>query len=60
MKDLFETYEVLPKEVQLVLEKHQNDDAEYDNCEELIKDLNEVGYTCDYGLDGVPYDLKKL
>jgi hypothetical protein len=58
--DLFEHYETLPKKVQKVLEKHQNDDNEYENCEELIKDLNKVGYTCDYGLDGVPYDLKKI
>ena len=58
--DLFEHYETLPIEVREVLEKHSNDDNTYENCEELIIDLEKVGYTCDYGLDGVPFDLRKI
>ena len=52
MRDLFETYETLPKEVQEII----NDN----NCQDLIEALERVGYTCDYGLDASPYDLKKL
>ena len=58
--DLFECYEILPLEVRQILTKHENEDGTYENCEELIKDLNKVGFTCDYGLDGVPFDLKEL
>jgi hypothetical protein len=58
--DLFEQYQTLPQEVQQVLEKYSNDDNDYSNCENLIKDLNDIGYTCDYGLDGVPFDLQKI
>ena len=58
--DLFEHYETLPIEVREVLEKHSNDDNTYENCDELIIDLEKVGYTCDYGLDGVPFDLRKI
>ena len=43
--DLFEHYETLPIEVREVLEKHSNDDNTYQNCEELIIDLEKVGYT---------------
>ena len=28
--------------------------------DKLVKDLNAVGYTCDYGLDASPYDLKQI
>ena len=58
--DLFEHYETLPIEVREVLEKHNNDDNTYENCRKLVEDLEKVGYTCDYYLDGIPYDLKKI
>ena len=58
--DLFETPELLPKEVQDIIEKHSEMDTTYENCNTLIQDLEKVGYTCDYGLDGVPYELKKI
>jgi hypothetical protein len=57
-EDLFEHYEMLPIEVKEILDKHSNDDPTYENCRELDKDLGKVGYTCDYGLDGIPYDLR--
>jgi hypothetical protein len=60
VEDMFEKWDELPQEVQDVLAKHQNDDETYSNCEELKKDLHKVGYTCNYGLDGVPYDLNKI
>lgn len=58
--DLFEQHQTLPQEVQEVLEKYSNEENDYNTCEELIKDLNNIGYTCDYGLDGVPFDLQKI
>lgn len=59
MQDLFETPELLPVEVQSVLSKWEDADPSYDNCQQLVEDLERVGYTCSYGLDAVPYDLKK-
>jgi len=58
--DLFEHYELLPQEVQDILSKYDDHDETYENCENLKKDLETVGYTCDYYLDAVPFDLKKL
>ena len=59
-KDLFETPELLPKEVRTIVENFNMDEQSYETCETLIKELNKVGYTCEYGLDAMPYDLRKL
>lgn len=60
MEDLFDTLELLPQEVMAILQKYQSEDETYENCENLVADLEIVGYTCDFGLDAVPYDLRKL
>lgn len=57
--DLFEHYETLPQEVQDVLLKH-GEVVGYKGCAKLIADLKPLGYTCDYGLDACPYDLRKI
>jgi hypothetical protein len=57
--DLFEDYENLPQEVNDIIAKYP-DGLTYPECEEFIKELEKVGYTCDYGLDAVPYGLKKI
>lgn len=58
--DLFETPEVLPSEVLAILQKYQAEDNTYEMCENLMADLETVGYTCEYSLDAVPYDLRKI
>lgn len=61
MKDLFDVnFDELPKELVEVLEKHLYDDFTYANCENLVNDLNSIGYTCDYGLDAEPYGLRPI
>ena len=60
MNDLFETPELLPLDVQAILVKYSNKDFNYNNCGNLVDELEEVGYTCEYGLDAIPYDLIKL
>jgi hypothetical protein len=59
-QDLFNTPELLPQEVKDILAKYEEMGTSYDTCHKLIKDLEQVGYTCDYGLDGIPYELKKI
>ncbi len=60
MDDLFETPDLLPIEVKAILDKYSAMDETYENCEALVSELETVGYTCDYGLDGVPYQLEKI
>lgn len=60
-KDLFDDYENLPKNLLKILNKYlANDDLDYLKLEKMLKEVNSVGYTFEYYLDCVPYDLKKL
>lgn len=57
--DLFEHLETLPKEVQNTLNKYDYIDT-YESCNQLLEELKPLGYTFDYYLDAVPYNLRKL
>ena len=59
--DLFDLhYSELPTELVEVLKKYENMDDTYENCGNLVDDLNKIGYTCDYYLDAEPYNLRKI
>ena len=60
MKDLFETPEKLPVKVQEVLDRYSLEDETYENCENMLKEVEKLGYTFDYYLDAVPFDLRKV
>lgn len=54
MLDLFETPELIPHEVRAVFNKET---YTYKDLERIRKQVEELGYTFDYGLDAEPYDL---
>ena len=58
--DLFEHYDSLPIEVRVILDKYSEMDYTYETCSNLVDDLNEVGFSCSYGLDAEPFGLHKL
>ena len=58
--DLFEDYENLPTEVTAILEKFDSDILSYTNCENLISELEKIGYSCEYDLSGELFNLIKL
>ena len=59
MTDLFEHYETLPQEVQdLILTI--TDEFDYEDCKQMVLSLNDLGYTCEYGLDAEPFNLQKI
>jgi hypothetical protein len=60
MKDLFETPEKLPAEVQALIEKYCTGDNTYENCRALQNELKPLGFTFDYYLDAEPYNLRKI
>jgi hypothetical protein len=57
--DLFETFEELPQVVQNVINAH-GEDFTYASCDVLLLKLKPLGYTFEYGLDAIPYDLIKI
>ena len=59
MTDLFDHYDILPEPVKQVLESI-NEDADYADLNEANLKLNEIGYCFEYGLDAIPYNLKKI
>jgi hypothetical protein len=62
MKDYFEHLEETPEAIQVIAERtNENWDMDsYDACEALMEELKEHGWTCDYGLDGVPFGLQPI
>ena len=60
--NLFEDYENIPEEVQVILDKYQDafEDGSYSGLAEAHKELEAIGYTFDYYLDGQAYDLRKI
>jgi hypothetical protein len=58
--DLFEDYENLPTEVTAILENFDSDILSYKNCENLITELEKIGYSCEYDLSGEPFNLIKI
>lgn len=60
--DLFEDYENIPDNVQAILEKHEDDfeTGNYKGLEKALKEMNKIGYTFDYYLDGQAYNLRPM
>jgi len=59
-KDLFEDIESLPQELQAILNKYSEMDNDYHNCAKMLKEVEAIGYTFEYGLDAEPYGLSKI
>ncbi len=62
-KDLFEHPDLIPAGVREILEtfwEKYGDEMDYRHTAEMLKQVQEVGYTFDYYLDNVPYGLRPL
>jgi hypothetical protein len=57
--DMFEHSESLPSEVQEVLQKYAEADETYENCANMLAEMEVLGYTFEYYLDATPYFLRK-
>jgi hypothetical protein len=60
--DLFEDYKNIPPELQKVLDKNDNNlmGGDYRGLEKALKEVEKIGYTFDYYLNAVPYDLRPI
>lgn len=58
--DLFENYELQPKELAELCNRWNADELTYSECEKFKSECEELGYTFDFGLDASPYNLRKI
>lgn len=58
--DLFEDYENIPPHIQAILQKYEMEDNDYNVLGDLQEELEEQGYTFDFGLDATPYGLRPI
>ncbi len=59
--DLFENLDFVPATVAKVINTNLPDEgANYQQLQDTKKQLNKLGYTFDFGLDAVPFNLRKL
>lgn len=63
--DLFQAQDTLPENIRAIIDYHttliENNDGDATLlCREFLADIESHGYTFDYGLDGVPYDLQRI
>lgn len=56
--DLFHVPDLLPKEVRAIT--HNFNEATYNECNRILLLLKPLGYTFDYYLDAIPYNLRKI
>ena len=60
MVDLFEHPEKWPVELQAILLHYITKDQSYANLLQLEKDLKKIGYSIEYGLDCMAFNLQKI
>jgi hypothetical protein len=61
MRDLFETPELIPNEVQAVFETFdENASNGYHELDRILSEIEPMGYTFDYYLDAEPYGLRPI
>jgi hypothetical protein len=60
MQDLFEYPELLPVNLRAILARYFAKDSTYENLIQLETELLSVGYSIEYGLDCIAFNLQKI
>jgi hypothetical protein len=60
MQDLFEYPELWPANLRAILALYLTKEQTYTNLIRLENDLFKIGYSIEYGLDCVAYNLQKI
>ena len=64
MTNLFEYYEMQPSNLKAIVDKYMAIEDSSGFTHEILKqfekEVNEIGFTFDYGLDMCPYDLRLI
>ena len=57
--DLFDNVDTLSTELQCIINKYGELDETYENCANFLIEIKPLGYTFEYGLDAIPFNLRK-
>jgi len=60
MNDLFEYPEQWPANLRTILARYMTKEQTYTNLIRLKKDLLKIGYSIEYGLDCMAFNLQKI
>ena len=60
MVDLFEYPETWPANLRAILARYMTKEQNYTNLIRLENDLLKIGYSIEYGLDCMAYNLQKI
>lgn len=60
MQDLFEYPNLWPANLRAILARYMDKNPSYRNLIQLETDLFKIGYSIEYGLDCIPYNLQKI
>ncbi len=58
--DLFNFHELLPAEIKAILDTFDCETLSYQDCQSMLAQMEENGYTFDYDLGAAPYNLRIL
>jgi hypothetical protein len=60
--NLFEQYDQIPPILQKVLNKHKDafKTGGFSKLKKALREVEKIGYTFEYGLDGIAYELKPI
>ena len=51
-------YNDLPKNVKKIIDTFDTDKDSYKECDRIERELDEIGWQCNWGLDGEIFDVK--
>ena len=60
MQDLFEYPETWPANLRAILARYMAKEQNYINLIQLETELKKIGYSIEYGLDCIAYNLQKI
>lgn len=58
--DLFETFDQVPKRIRNIFATLDENECGYKELNRIQIEVEKLGYTFDYYLDAVPYNLRKI
>lgn len=59
-KDFFNNLEDLPSKIKDIVDNYSEQDNTYENQKGLLDELEKNGWTCNFGLDGISFNLKPM